>query len=43
MFAVSHNDFGLKPFAAADLKASPGFWFLVMGAAACVVALLVQL
>ena len=43
MFALSHNDFGLKPFAVADLKASPGFWFLVVGAVTAAIMLLAQL
>lgn len=41
-FDVSHDEFGLKPFIVSELKASAGFWFLIVGTAACVVALLAQ-
>jgi len=42
-FDVSHDEFGLKPFIVSELKGSAGFWYLVVGIAACAVALLAQL
>lgn len=43
MFAVSHDEFGLHSLIVSELKGSAGFWFLVVGAAVCAVALLAQL
>jgi hypothetical protein len=43
MFALSHDEFGLKSFVVSELKMSAGFWFLVVGAAACAITLLAQI
>jgi hypothetical protein len=43
MFALSHDEFGLKSFVVSELKASAGFWFLVVGIVAGAIALLAQI
>jgi hypothetical protein len=40
---LSHDEFGLNSLIVSQLKASAGFWFLVVGIAACAVALLAQI
>ena len=43
MFAMSHDEFGLNSMIVSELKASAGFWFLVVGIVTGVVLLLAQI
>ncbi|HUO89494.1 MAG TPA: hypothetical protein VMU08_09995 [Rhizomicrobium sp.] len=43
MFALSHDEFGLKSFVVSELKGSAGFWFLVVGVVAGAISLLAHL
>jgi len=43
MFALSHDEFGLQSVIVSELKASAGFWFLIVGALTGAALLLAQL